>query len=137
MFLPLGGKVRMRDESEQVKLYFPLDVVQLIPSPWGEGKGEGLILASIAIPLSLGEGEGERVWYNQYLQEILRVDLFSSIQKSDLYTPQNDVACLFPLQWERGQGRGFDVINICRRFFGWICLDVFNNSICTPLRMTD
>ena len=75
IFLPLGGKVRMRGESEQS---------QQFPSP-------------------LGEGVGERVWYNQYLQEILRVDLFSSIQKSDLYTPQNDVACLFPLI---GRGEG-------------------------------
>ena len=38
IFLPLGGKVRMRGELEQVKLDFlPLDVEQLIPSPWGEG----------------------------------------------------------------------------------------------------
>ena len=45
IFLPLGGKVRMRGELEQVKLDFlPLGVAQLIPSPWGRGgRGEGLI----------------------------------------------------------------------------------------------
>ena len=38
IFLPLGGKVRMRGELEQVKLDFlPLDVAQLIPSPGEEG----------------------------------------------------------------------------------------------------
>ena len=38
MFLPLGGKVRMRGKLEQVKLGFlPFRVAQLIPSPRGEG----------------------------------------------------------------------------------------------------